>query len=246
VIHVYGLTDGETVRYIGLTAQTLALRFRAHLTDRGHGAEKRAWMTDVRAAGGKIDIIALDHAEVEEDAVWLERLWITVYRMCGVPLTNATYGGAGLLFPTAETREKLRVSHLGKPRPGGAAATAAQRAKMIGRKKPTGFDAGWSSLSPEQRARRLAGFTKHRHDPKSAEHKARLAATKRGQRHTAETRALMSQRHSERWAGYSDAQRAAIGLAANGSSPEARHAKAQKAARARWANLPPNMLGIGV
>jgi hypothetical protein len=137
-----------------LTSQPFDVRLKAHLKESGrNNPEKRQWLQRVRET---VQIVALDQSESESEAAWLERLWIAVFRMCNAPLTNGTFGGLGLLFPTPETRVKLVQSHLGKPR--SSEATAKQRAKVLGRPKPAGFDAGWSQMTPEARRHRVRGL----------------------------------------------------------------------------------------
>ena len=115
---IYGLCESGTdrVRYIGVTALDISDRRDQHVKEskRETGTHKRHWIRAALDAGRTIDATTLDGAPAGPDALWLERLWIAVYRACGAPLVNAIDGGHGTLNPTAETRRKLSKSHLGR------------------------------------------------------------------------------------------------------------------------------------
>lgn len=114
---MYGLNVSEGgVRYIGVTSKQLDVRLSGHFAESltRSGTHKRHWLRSALDADQAVEIELLDTAPTSADALWLERLWIAVYRACGAPLVNAIDGGGGALNPTAATRQKLRDSHLGK------------------------------------------------------------------------------------------------------------------------------------
>lgn len=226
---VYGITDGtaDYVRYIGI-ARHMALRLDKHVDEavRRIGTHKRHWLRAALDAGHAIEIESLDDAPTRSDALWLERLWICVYRACGVPLTNATDGGEGLLNPTPATRQKMRDSHLGKR------LSEATKAKMRAPKRYPATRKAHPPITDDTRARMRAAAL--RRAPVADEVKTRIAASRRGQTHSPKTKALMTQRQRERWAHYTPEQRADRVQAAALGGGFGSTSVALKGATARW------------
>jgi hypothetical protein len=138
-ITVYGLSDISGVRYVGVTTRDIDKRLTAHITEsnRTDGTHKRHWLRQALDAG-PIEVEQLDDAPTSADALWLERLWIAVFRACGIRLTNGNDGGRGCLNPTPATREKLRCS---------LRNVASARNKRM-----------WAKASDDERTARLVGF----------------------------------------------------------------------------------------
>lgn len=111
---VYGLSaEPDQIRYIGITKHGLDSRLKAHLqdADRHRQGHKRCWLRSVLDTDRAVEIEQLDEAPSGPEGLWLERLWIAVYRMCGVRLTNTLDGGtdaAGFKghHHTEESRQK--------------------------------------------------------------------------------------------------------------------------------------------
>lgn len=135
---VYGISDAVSLRYVGVTTRDIDKRLDAHVREakRSGGTHKRHWLRQALDAD-VVEVELLDTATTSSDALWLERLWIAVFRACGVRLVNGCDGGRGVLNPTKSTREKLR-----------------RKPADIGER----FKAGWKSLSEAERTQRLSGF----------------------------------------------------------------------------------------
>jgi len=112
---VYGLfasnDPNREVRYVGVTSIGLDRRLKKHLSDalKGEPTYKARWVRKVLESGGTVTPVVLHTATQADWPAW-ERFLISWFPR----LTNATAGGEGLLNPTSETRERMRVAHLGK------------------------------------------------------------------------------------------------------------------------------------
>lgn len=185
----------DCLRYIGVTGRALAVRLDQHVADSllTDGTHKRHWLRAALDAGRTVEIELLDTASASSDALWLERLWIAVYRACGVPLVNAIDGGRGCLNPTRETRRKMRDSHLGKK------DTVATRQKKSlahkGQPYPTNRKRRVITEAFRDRMRQVALA---RPAPSEAE-KNRLRNMRAGVKHSIDTRIAMSQSQKLRW-----------------------------------------------
>lgn len=114
-VYIYALIDPETdeIRYIGKTIRPQE-RFRAHLRDTGN-SHKANWIKQLRERQLKPIMYVLEETTIE---VWeaREQHWIAYGHSQGWRLTNLVAGGRGNSNPSDETRERQRISHLGKKR----------------------------------------------------------------------------------------------------------------------------------
>ena len=100
------------VRYVGKT-NNLKKRLHEHLTEITGNTHKENWIHQLKALGLKPIIEVLE--DVDEDT-WqeAERFWIETLKFYGCKLTNSGNGGMGLGKHSQETKQKLRVLHLGR------------------------------------------------------------------------------------------------------------------------------------
>lgn len=115
---LYGLkrSDEETIRYIGITSETLELRLKRHLRDGQRNPHKGNWIKKTKREGAHTEIVPYAVGMTFEDACDLEIFVIKELRAIGYPLLNISNGGEAPMFgrkATPEHLEKLRVSHLG-------------------------------------------------------------------------------------------------------------------------------------
>ena len=178
---VYGvrLVD-EEIRYIGKTGKDLSKRLDEHVVDayKAQRSHKRNWLKSALDAGAAVEIERLDEAQAGPDLYWLERLWIAVYRACGVPLVNAADGGPGpsglhqpkKFYPkgrksrvtTEAFRQTMRAVASARP-----PMSQAVKLKIAGTKRGTfhrerskaligeGMRRWWATSTPEQRVARI-------------------------------------------------------------------------------------------
>ena len=120
---IYALCDSRVsdpiarVRYVGRTVKSGATRLRRHKHDANVGRihdERSVWWRSVVAGGGCVLLEVIAHVPVA-DMHAAEIAAIATYRALGCNLTNSAEGGGGVLGcrPSAATREKLRIAHLG-------------------------------------------------------------------------------------------------------------------------------------
>lgn len=112
---IYGLVDPNTqqIRYVGKTRQKVSSRLSAHLRERSK-CHRLNWIKSLQDRGQKPEIIILE--EIFGAWPWeeSERYWIAHGRAEGWPLTNNTSGGDGVRDLSAETRERMRQTWLGR------------------------------------------------------------------------------------------------------------------------------------
>ncbi len=120
-VKLYILVDPKsaTVRYIGITKNTLASRLRQHISSRNKdNCHRNKWLRLLDRHGLKPSILLLEVVRFED---WQERekFWIRSMRQRGLNLVNSTDGGDGLIGLSTEiTKEAGRKSGLsrkGKP-----------------------------------------------------------------------------------------------------------------------------------
>lgn len=190
---IYGLHDPETgeLRYIGQTTKAVVCRLSAHLAPsslRRHSYLAR-WLLGLAKRGlsptWSILVEAQDQAELDR----LEVECIAQARSEGVRLVNLSDGGGGRAgyVPSAEEREKIRRSNLGKH---SVPKTEAQKGHM------SKLMAGRNTNTPEHMSK-LAAMK--RGVPRSEATKVRISEAKKGQpsafkgsRHSPESKALIS------------------------------------------------------
>ncbi len=175
---VYSISDPRTgqIRYVGVTHDARR-RFQAHLRTAGlETNHKSNWLAALAREGHLPVFEVLESGNGQEWAA-AEMRWIKVCRDLGHPLTNLTNGGEGApgRVLSAKTKERIRQKHLGKTM--GAAARAKMSAAKIGNKP--------SNLAQLAQISRL---------PRSADHIAKVAAARRGQKQPAEAVRLQAER----------------------------------------------------
>lgn len=170
--YIYGLSDPRRpgdVRYIGKTVYVPTERLRKHIVSMRQGSayHSHRWMRKLDSDGVMPIVQVLAVVPVEQ-AYDLEIAVIAEFRRHGFRLTNGTVGGDGFrgVTHTAETREKLRVSHIGKK------LTEEQRARIA-----EGNKASW--LNPDVRIKRLIAMTGR---PCSEETKKKISEAQKGRR----------------------------------------------------------------
>lgn len=138
---IYGLIDPCTceLRYIGKSIRPLE-RMTNHMNERS-SCHRSHWLQSLKSRGLRPGIVILE--ETQGDWPWqeAESHWIAVALAAGCRLTNSTSGGDGVTGLSADARERMRATWLGrKHRPETIAklraaglsrrATDATRAKM--------------------------------------------------------------------------------------------------------------------
>jgi group I intron endonuclease len=157
---IYTLHDPDTldVRYVGFTSKSLEERLRGHIYDSKFEQHHKArWVRSILAANKRPVIL---HVETATPENWKERerFWINHFRKTGCRLTNSSDGGDGILNASAETREKMRASMLGRV----PSAEARKKMSVARLGKP---------MSKHNREKLLAANTGR---PLSEEHKGKI------------------------------------------------------------------------
>jgi hypothetical protein len=111
-------SSGE-IRYIGKTVRQLEARLRRHIQEAESyrdNSYRCNWIRALLARGSKPTIILI--GETSGDGCGEEVAWIAYGRQEGWRLTNRTDGGDGVpgYKHTDQTKEKMRMLHLGKKR----------------------------------------------------------------------------------------------------------------------------------
>lgn len=115
---IYALCDPDTgrVRYVG-KADYPKRRFSGHLSEsKKDSSEKALWIRDLISCGLSPGLEILDEVPKIEWEFW-EREYIKVFRMLGFSLLNAQEGGGGLIVHSEVTKQKIRQSLKGRPKP---------------------------------------------------------------------------------------------------------------------------------
>lgn len=120
------------VRYVGKTINQTE-RFRKHLTE-NNGTLKSKWVKGLRSQGLRPVFEIIDTAG--DDWQEKERSYIRLYKSMGANLLNQMPGGEG--GPTmkgkkltAEQRQKITDSKIGKPNTGAAHSNKVNKGKMV-------------------------------------------------------------------------------------------------------------------
>src|SRR3990167_4427782 len=116
---IYCLRDprDRSVRYIGVTTQSMRTRLRQHINDK-QANYRTNWIKSLK----KHNLLPTIHevAKVPRESIdhW-ERFWIQYFRSAGAKLTNLTNGGKAPLLGrslTEEHRKKIGEANRGKKR----------------------------------------------------------------------------------------------------------------------------------
>ncbi len=162
-------------KYVGVTKYTMAHRWKIHLNSVKAGSDYTFHRAIRKYGAENFTSELLDVLTTEEGALRAEQLWIKELdtRNTGY---NSTDGGRGVLNPSPEAREKLRVANTGKK------ASPEARAKMSASAKGV-------KESDETRARKSAAFKGRKRPDVSA----RLTLFNTGRKHSPETLAKMAE-----------------------------------------------------
>ena len=182
---IYALADPvtEEIRYVGKTSGDVRRRLSTHLHNarrpRGEAQQRRLWSW-LRSLQEKPLLIVLEEAEDVDEA---ERRWIGDLRKRGARLCNMTDGGDGL---SGEGLAKSIAFHTGRKRPPetGSRISAALKGKP---RSEAHLHAG-REHSERMRGEGNSFYGKHH----SAETKALLSEKRKEFRHTPESRAKIS------------------------------------------------------
>ena len=197
--------------YIGITRQTLARRWNAHVIRAlNHERGASALAAAIRKYGrDAFIIIELGSEPSYARLVEAERDWIAHEGTESPAGYNLTSGGEGALNPSVETRAKMRSAHLGKKqspeliakrtagqkgRKRSAAAIEASRLKQLGVKRGS-----WGRHTPESIEKMRAACRLR--PPMSSDARKRAGAARKGKswgQHTDETREKMRTIYAER------------------------------------------------
>ena len=118
---IYALADPETkrIRYVGKTNNPEG-RLAVHLSEARHSPRTHVyrWINSLLRQGLRPTLVVCDTCGDESLALELERSWIKLFRMAGLPLTNLTEGGDGVsgLKHTDEAKAKMGRANLGSKR----------------------------------------------------------------------------------------------------------------------------------
>lgn len=93
---VYGLYDGDDLRYIGLTGKSIEWRLSEHLKERRGNSHRKHWIAAMMEAGKEITAKSLAVGLTRSEAVELEIKYIAEFRAIGCRLVNGTNGGDGV------------------------------------------------------------------------------------------------------------------------------------------------------
>lgn len=113
--HIYMLIDprDEMVRYVGKTNQDVKKRLSAHMGDKSN-CHRVHWLNTLKKLGLKPEIILLESISGEWPWQESEKYWIKYFKDQGFNLTNNTSGGDGVPDLPQETRDKMRLTWLGR------------------------------------------------------------------------------------------------------------------------------------
>ncbi len=118
-VFIYLLIDPRTnePRYVGKTINTKQ-RLWDHCKEHGT-THKNHWLSILRREGIKpiMEIVETIHDSNDLDWQERERYWISHFFAIGAPLTNLDTGGIEGKCHSEETKRKIGVSKIGKPRP---------------------------------------------------------------------------------------------------------------------------------
>lgn len=151
------LVDG-CIRYVGSTKCAPSERLRSHLAE-ARGNKKSYRLNWLRSLTQPPILEVIEWAPPGDWQI-SEQYWISLAREYGCRLVNGTDGGEGLINPTAETREKMRLSHVGRK------LSEETREKMRGPRRYS-----------ENREKAVAA---RRGKPLSSAHRAAIGAANRG------------------------------------------------------------------
>jgi len=203
MFYLYVLQNTITDKtYVGQSVNPVS-RLKVHRHSLNRGAHQNCYLQNAWAKYGKdaFESYILAEFSSKEEVDEAEKFYIRWFKAQGLSYNNVD-GGEGLCNPSAETREKIRLAHLGRP------STEAQRAALeLGRDK-TGFVHSEESKQKMSNAKQgwrpspeLIEIVKQIHTgrPKSEEERRKLSEANKGNQnflgkhHTEEMKQKMSE-----------------------------------------------------
>lgn len=129
MIYIYTLTDpiSKEVKYIGKT-KNIERRFYKHITEKRNNTYKEQWIGGLKNKGYLPIIEVLDVVD-EEDWMFWETWWISLFKSWNFKLTNISTGGEGGPL-SEETKNKIRLSKIGNKGRLGTKNTEESKLKM--------------------------------------------------------------------------------------------------------------------
>jgi len=116
---LYSSSDPEHIRYVGRSQfDTPDIRLKTHIQEAKKGETKTHkchWIQHVLSSGHTVEVVLVENNLSWEESATKEMYYISHYKNLGHKLTNLTLGGDGALGMkhTEETRQKMRIGHLG-------------------------------------------------------------------------------------------------------------------------------------
>jgi hypothetical protein len=113
-IYIYALTDPDSnlIRYIGKSIKPKE-RLQNHMNEVSN-CHRSHWLQSLKKQGKKAKMKFLEVLEYGENWQERERYWIKKGKAEGWPLTNNTSGGDGACDLPEATRQKMRLTWLGR------------------------------------------------------------------------------------------------------------------------------------
>ena len=113
VYKIYKLIDpvDESVRYVGLTINSLNQRLKSHRNEKSK-SHKSAWIKSLKSKGNTPKIELIEEVDSYEQACDREIFWIDKLRQDGHKLTNHATGGNKNKRMSDEVRQKMSISHI--------------------------------------------------------------------------------------------------------------------------------------
>jgi len=155
-VWIYGLVDPRTdlIRYIGKSIKPID-RLANHCNEPPSRCHRSSWIQSLKREGLRPYIVFLESLEGEWPWQETERFWIAYGRAHGWPLTNNTDGGEGVEGLPEETRQRMRLTWLGRKH------TEESRRKLrIARAKRKTSDATRLKMSLSQKGRKITWIDK--------------------------------------------------------------------------------------
>jgi group I intron endonuclease len=116
---IYGLKEGDSVRYIGQTKFSLDKRYKEHLKE-NKPCYKNSWIKSLLINGSIPEIELIDECETREEANEKEIHYIKLFKSLGARLVNMTIGGVAPMKDkrhSDEHKNRLRESMIGNGNP---------------------------------------------------------------------------------------------------------------------------------
>ena len=112
MVYIYTLTDpvSKQIKYVGKT-KNIDRRYYKHITEKRNNTYKEQWIGGLKKKGLLPTIEILDEVEEDEWMFW-EIWWISLFKSWNLKLTNISIGGEGAPL-SDETKEKIRLSKIG-------------------------------------------------------------------------------------------------------------------------------------